>query len=309
MATLSAKYIAGFFDADGTVNVVFQSDTKRPQLRLGFCQATSQDEVLHLIHEEWGGHLRYNIVKGVSYTHLTWSGNKQCAMLLNRIKQFLVIKRHYAEVCLDVCSRQIERDEIPKVREYLAIQRKQKSLPLPKHPSRKWLAGYIDGDGCISVQSISKHSGLASLILHIAASNYDTEGLEIIQKQFGGRINDMCEGRVKQYQLSLPASKVNEVFAEIYTAMIVKRDQAEFILKCAAMGHFRDGKSIKAALKHLKAHPHRLSEPKSDVNTLVATVQDLPKHQRDPVEHAASVRKMHTALRAKRAMRQSETTV
>ena len=294
MATLSAKYIAGFFDADGTVNIVFQADTKRPQLRLGFCQKTEQDEVLQLIHAEWGGHMRCGFVKGVSYSHLTWSGNKQCAMLLNRIKQFLVIKRHYAEVCLDISERQIEKDEIPKVREYLKIQRRQKSLPLPKHPSRKWLAGYIDGDGCISVTQLRRPSGAAELILHIAASNYDTEGIEIIQKQFGGRINDMCEGRVKQYAVSLAPSKVREIFEEIHPSMVVKKTQAEFILKCAAMGHLRDGESIKAALKHLKAHPHRLSEPKPDVETLFQTVKDLPKFERTKDSYLP------------RAMRQSE---
>lgn len=295
MATLSPKYIAGFFDADGTVCVVFQADTRRPQLRLGFSQKTEQDEVLLLIHAEWGGHVSYDIVKGVSYTHLTWSGNKQCSMLLNRIKQFLVIKRHYAEVCLDMCERSIPKEEIPRVREYLKIQRKQKSLPLPKHPSRKWMAGYIDGDGCISVTQLRKPSGVAELVLHIAASNFDTEGIEIIHKQFGGRINDMCEGRVKQYAVSLAPSKIEEMFGEIHTAMVVKRSQAEFILKCAAMGHLRDGESIKAALKHLKAHPHRLSEPKPDVETLFQRVKNLPKFERSKDSYLS------------RAMRQSET--
>jgi hypothetical protein len=307
MATLSSKYIAGFLDADGSIGVVFKADCLTPQLNISFSQKTDQDEVLQRIHEEWGGSYRVEHVNGVAYSKLAFGGNKQASMLLNRIRQFLVIKRHYADVCLDVCSRKIAREEIPKVREYLKVHRKQPALPLPKHPTRKWLAGYIDGDGCISVQNISKHSGTAYLVLHIAASSFDTEGLEIIQKQFGGRINDMCQGRVKQYQLSLQPSKIQEVFAPIVDAMIVKRDQAEFILKCAAMGHLRDGESIKAALKHLKAHPHRLSEPKPDLAKLFATVRDLPAHVRDPEEHAASVRKMRAALATKRAMRQSAT--
>jgi hypothetical protein len=300
MATLSPKYIAGFFDADGTVSVAFHADTKCPQLRLGFSQKTDQDEVLQRIHMEWGGCLRYDVIKGVSYTHLTWSGNRQVPMLLNRIKQFLVLKRHYAEVCLDVATRQIEKGEIPRVREYLKIQRRQKSLPLPKHPSRKWLAGYIDGDGCISVTRVDPTSGRPSLVLHIAASLYDTEGIEIIQKQFGGCIHDMSEGRNRQYVLSLPASKIIEVFDEIHTSMIVKRTQAEFILKCAAMGHLRDGESIKAALKHLKAHPHRLSEPKPDVHALFATVRDLPAFVRTTENYSQASYKSWEARRAMR---------
>jgi len=276
MATLSDKYIAGFFDADGSVSVVFVADCKTPQLRLNFSQATLQDEVLHRIHEERGGCISYRMIKGVSYTILSYSGNKQATMFLNRIAKFLVIKRHYVAVCLDICERQLPRTEIERVKEYLKIQRRQKSVPLPKHPSRKWMAGYIDGDGCISVQAVHKVSGVASIVLHIAAAEFDTEGIEIIQKQFGGCIHDMCGGRVRQYKLSVSASKAIEVFDEIASSMVVKQDQAKFILKCAAMGHFRDGNNIKAALKHLKAHPHRLSEPKPNVSEL--PVRDLPKY-------------------------------
>ena len=304
MATLSEKYVAGFFDADGSVNVVFQANCKTPQLRIGFSQATLQDEVLHRIHAEWGGCISYNVIKGASYTHLTYSRNRQCSTLLNRIRKFSVIKRHYIDVCLDVCSRQIGREEIPRVREYLKIQRKQRALPLPKHPTRKWLAGYIDGDGCISVTSLRKPFGQAAMMLHIAASEFDTEGIEVIQNAFGGAIHGMCDGRVRQLAISLQASKINEIFSEIAEHMIVKQDQAKFILKCAAMGHLRDGENIKAALKHLKAHPHRLNEPKPDLEALVKTVRDLPASRLTPEQYSERSRKTWVT---RRVMRQSET--
>jgi ribosomal protein S14 len=55
---------------------------------------------------------------------------------------------------------------------------------------------------------------------------------------------------------------------------VTKKDQAMFILGCAKMGHYRDGKSIKAGLKHLKAQEHRLSESEADVSGLLKTVED-----------------------------------
>lgn len=296
MAKLSDKYIAGFFDADGSVSVVFVAATNLPQLRVGFSQKTDQDEVLSLIHKEWGGCLDYTFVKGVSYTRLTWSGNKQCRILLNRIKPYTVIKRHYIETCLDICERHLEREEIPRVREYLKVHRKVRSLPLPKHPTRKWLAGYIDGDGCISITKIHPVSGVPTMVLHIAASVFDTEGIETVHKVLGGAIHPMAEGRVRQYVLALQPSKITELFGEIWQHMVVKRDQAELILKCAAMGHLRDGENIKAALKHLKAQPHRLNEPKPDVQSLFETIRDVPKYTWG-VERLA---KAHEALRVKR---------
>lgn len=275
MGKLSDKYVAGFFDADGTVGVVYQADCRTPQLRVAFSQKTSQDEVLALIREEYAGCLSYDIVNGVSYTKLSYSGNRQCSQLLNRIKPHCVLKRQYIEVCLDVCARQLEKDEIERVKAYLKIQRKQRCLPIPKHPTRKWLAGYLDGDGCLNVTTIGRYE-TGKAILHIAASDFDTEGIELIQKQFGGAIHDMCEGRVKQLVVQLPASKAIELLTPIVPHMIVKKTQAELLLGCAAMGHYRDGRNIKAAMKHLKAHPHRLSEPKPNVAALLRDVRNLP---------------------------------
>lgn len=275
MGRLSDKYVAGFFDADGSVSVVFHADCIAPQLRVAFSQKTEQDEVLHLIQKEYGGCLTYDVVNGVSYTKLSYSGNRQCEKLLRRIVPWSVIKRHYINVCLDVCQRKVNKSEHEAIRAYLKIQRKQRSLPLPKHPTRKWLAGYIDGDGCISATTVGRYA-TGKVVLHIAASDFDTEGIELIQKQFGGVIHDMCEGRVRQLVIPLSASKAKDIFADIARHMIVKRSQVEFILGCAEMGHYRDGKNIKAAMKHLKAHPHRLSEPKPNVAELLKSVRNLP---------------------------------
>ena len=72
--------------------------------------------------------------------------------------------------------------------------------------------------------------------------------------------------------------------------LIIKQDQARFLLGCAEMGHFRDGKSIKSALKQLKAQPHRLSEPKADVPALLATVQDPPNPRPEIARRVAAGR-------------------
>jgi hypothetical protein len=197
-------------------------------------------------------------------------------MLLNRIKNFSVLKRRYIEVCLDMRSRVVDRSQVDLLRAYMKAQRKIKSYPIPTFPPRKWLAGYFDGDGCLSasVHKNSKHGG-AAVVVNIPAENCYEGGIELIHKAYGGSIKQMREN-VKQWYLSVPASKAKEFFGYFGKYSIVKKSQIEFILKCAEMGHFRDGKSIVASLKHLKAHPHRLSEPKPDVNTLVQSVKDVP---------------------------------
>lgn len=281
MARLSEKYIAGFFDADGSVQVVFVADCTTPQLRIAFSQKTEQDEVLHLIQKDYGGCITYDMIGSGQYTKLSFSGNKQCHMLLNRIKNFSVLKRRYIEVCLDLCSRKLDRSERERVRAYLKAQRKIKSYPIPTFPPRKWLAGYFDGDGCLSatVHKNSKNGG-AHVRACFSAEDCYVGGVELIQKAFGGSLKRLREN-VMQWYLDVPASKATEFFDYFGKYAVVKRTQIEFILRCAAMGHFRDGKNIVAGLKHLKAHPHRLSEPKPDVNALVQSVQDVPKFKWD----------------------------
>ena len=277
MARLSEKYIAGFFDADGTVGVVFHRDCKTPQLRVAFSQETKQDEVLHLIQRDYGGSISYSMIGSGQYTKLSFSGNKQATMLLNRIKKHSVLKRRYIEVCLDVCGRQLDCSEIDRVKAFLKIQRKIKSYPLPNFPPRKWLAGYFDGDGCVHAgvrkSSVNKH---AQVRAHFCAEDCYEGGIEVIQKAFGGSIKQMREN-VKQWYLDVSPSKATEFFGYFGKHTVVKRSQIEFILKCAEMEHFRDGIIIESAMKHLKAHPPRLSESKPDVDGLFRKVKNLQK--------------------------------
>lgn len=267
---LSEKYLAGFLDADGCIYIQWLQEGWRPQLRINFSQKTEQDEVIGMIHKEYGGYLKVTTIKGVDYTGLDFAG-KHADMLLSRIKKHLVIKRRYADVCLSL-SRE-KAYNIPELKQRMKVERQIQSLPLPNYPSRKWLAGYIDGDGCISTHGMSK-LGAAKVVLHIACSNYDTEGIELLHKAYGGGIFDMSQGRCKQWTLILHPSKAKEVFSPIVKYMVTKQDQARLILSCAAMGHYRDGKGIKTALQQLKARPHRLNEP-GDYKAERAAVKEL----------------------------------
>lgn len=276
MSKLSEKYVAGFFDADGTVCLQFNG-RGRPTLYVGFSQKTSKDEVLKRIQEEFGGSFGVVKINGGLYSHLTFC-SKNAGKLLNRVHKHLVIKRHYASVCMETAEKKVI-DSL-EVKKYLKSQRRQRSYPVPKHPTRKWLAGYFDGDGCLSVTDIMRPFGQAHIIAHIACSDYDTEGIDCIKNYFGGAIHNMCDGRCRQWALSLSdPSKAKEFLGYFGKHCIVKRDQVLFVLGCAEMGHYRDGKSIKAALKQLKAQEQRLSE--SGVAQMVSTIKDLPKQKRN----------------------------
>jgi len=272
---VSEKYLAGFLDSDGHISLELQP-TGRSYLRLIFSQKRSQDAVIHMIQRDYGGAAIDRTVGTGKYTDLAISG-KQAAMILERIRNHLVVKREYAQWCLDRVGQHFDPDEFKAARR--AARRAERVIAAPNYPSRKWMAGYFDGDGCLSL-TVYALTGNATIVATIAAAVYDTRGIELIHKAFGGGIYDMCDGRVKQWRVAPDAAKVKQMLGHFVADSIVKRDQVELLLKCAAMGHFRDGNNIKAAMKHLKSHPHRLSESAPDLNELAATIRDLAPHKR-----------------------------
>lgn len=277
MARLSEKYIAGFLDSDGAVEMDIR-EGRNISIALTFSQKTSQDKVLYLIQDALeGGNVITRVVNDVSYSKYQLYGRK-AVQALHRIAQHLVIKRHYAHACLNLHGTRV--DDAAAIKLHLKEQRRIKSLPLPNYPPRKWLAGYFDGDGCLSVVRLRGPQGAADIVAHIACANYDTAGIELIHKVYGGRIHDMRNGQCRQWALWMQPSKAKEFLSYFAKHLITKREQAYFILGCAAMGHYRDGRTIKAALKQLKAHEHRLNERGADISALLSQVKDLPKYER-----------------------------
>lgn len=300
MAKLGDKYLAGFLDADGSIGVRFTVTSSKPQFEVSFHQNTDQDEVIHRIHEELGcGSLLYRTSNfGTKYSSLILrksDGRK----LLSRIGQYLVVKRHFAHIVLDLLDRSFAKEEIPAIIAYLKVHRFEPSLPLPVHPSRGWAAGYLDGDGSFSVTKLSKLGPVANLMLHVACDKRKTEGIELLKKAFGGNIYTMAQDRCRQWSLLMDPAKVRAIMPDLAKRMVVKADQAYFLLGCAEMGHFRDGINIKAGLKHLKAQPHRLNELRADVSELLKTVRDLPKPKR--TDYGDFVRDWHGRITGKKS--------
>jgi hypothetical protein len=246
-------------------------DLRRAYLSLEFSQLTAQDEVLFRIQDVLGGAISISASRQASTLKVH---GKPAELALNRIRKHLVIKRHYANVVLDMVRKPVNMES---AKAYLKAQRQQKSLPMPNFPPRKWLAGYFDGDGSFQIR-VSPRSGSAQIVASIVSSAYDSEGIEILQKAFGGSMRQWSgqsgTGLVV-WTMSMPPSKAIEFIGYFQKHLITKREQALFILGCAAMGHSQDGERIKAAMKQLKAQPHRLNVPRSDVAGLLATVSPM----------------------------------
>jgi len=279
MSRLGDKYIAGFLDADGCITMEwseikrdFASPIRKPHLVLKFAQLTQKDEVIYRIQEAIGGRISSRMMNDKDfYTSLIIAG-KDAEMALSRIQKYLVVKRHIAGIALEMNKKTMDRKEGTA---FFRMNRKVQSYPLPNFPTRQWLAGYFDGDGCFATR-LPKGRSAVQFMAEIACSDYDSEGIELIQKVFGGAIHPHgAEGHLRVWSMAISPSKAKQFVGYFNKHLIVKKEQSDFILGCADMGHYRDGISIKSAMKQLKAHPHRLNEPRPNASMFLKDVREM----------------------------------
>jgi hypothetical protein len=262
---LSDKYLAGFVDGDGSISV-----QQGRYLWLEIHQQQKQDGVIELARDVLAPgnklHVRYGRRRGTPTvaTRLVITGQKAVDVLC-RIKPHLVVKR----ARLNRFLRELEFTE------------RVGTDSTPVHPARKWLAGYFDADGCISA-SVSKRGGTATMRFSIDAGFEELEGLYLVQKAFGGDVYRRQSTGCYRWMLRADAGKALAFLGYFAKHLVIKREQAYFVLGCAAMGHFRDGRIIDDTLKAMKQHPHRLNDLTTDVDVTQALsqVRNLQKTHR-----------------------------
>ena len=136
-----------------------------------------------------------------------------------------------------------------------------------KRLSWKYIAGFVDGEGCIDIQ----HSKGCYVIprLRIALSAEGKEVVEILQNNFGGSIylrasknpnwSDAYSWEITGYK------RVASFLRNIVNHLIIKKEQARLILWCE---NNLKGKlltkevreCVREEIKAMKRDPHRLSE-------------------------------------------------
>ncbi len=274
---LSEKYLAGFIDADGSFGIRFKRSTEgryRVDFYLECSQKASRNKVLHMLCDNFGGHV-YDKRSKSGYGGDPWSvwsvPPKQARLLIARIEKYLVVKKAFAGICLKYWqdNRHINDTQLELHQKQIKAARKAKSQ-LPNYPSRKWLAGYFDGDGCFA---ISKHkSGFAYVSARITAHIDADNGINLINKAFGGNIYTNKGKKLPMSVINLPPSKAKQFIEFFGKHLIVKRAEAYFVLGCARGGNYRDGNTIRRIMKQLKAQQQRLNDTDVDVSLMLEQV-------------------------------------
>lgn len=272
---VNEKYIAGFIDADGHISVRARIGAK-PDLIVTMSQRELYRDALDFAQSEFGGNIRVVSIEDGQYATLQMRSGpaRKCA---ERLKKYMVLKRHHAERLLDlVDSSYVLRDEhdVRRIRDEVKRIRAYGADRLPNFPSRKWLAGYFDGDGNFSVK-VDKSNGFGYPHAAILAAPNYIAGITLLHGAFGGRING-C-GQNATWTLMLQPSKAKEFLEYFAQHLYIKKPQAYFLLGCAEH-NFRDGITVRDTIKALNSRQHRLSDPEGEAARLVREVNfDIPK--------------------------------
>jgi hypothetical protein len=272
---MNEKYLAGFIDADGHISVRARVGA-RPDLIVVLAQKALFPEALVYAQKEFGGRSYTKTLNGVDHLYLDLRAGpaRKC---LERLKRYMVIKRHHAERMLElvdssfVCKTEADvlsiRQQVKEIRAYGADR-------LPNFPSRKWLAGYFDGDGSFNVKVCKKTNYAYPAASILAAPNY-VAGIVLLQQAFGGTI--CAVGQNAFWQLPLSPSKAKQFLPYFAQHLNNKRAQAYFLLGCADH-NFRDGIKIRDTIKALNSQQHRLSDPEGEAARLVKLIDfNIPK--------------------------------
>lgn len=251
---ISDKYVAGFFDSDGSVGLNWcrskvNTDCFRFTLRITFAQHSLRRSVLEEIQKKFGfGNIQDKDREGL---HLVFNSN-YALRVAERIHKHCVIKGEYLRNLMHIFQNnnvEYTKQEKDLLMSQLKILRKQKNPRIYNYPSRKWMAGYIDGDGSL-YSSWNKQKENMKPMLAAATSTWDTAGVELLQKAYKGSIfYKKGDGVVWQ----LPLTKENiPILKHLANNLILKKRNAEFIIEILREGkHYRkNGCTTEQGLKY-----------------------------------------------------------
>lgn len=230
----SLKYFAGLFDADGSFDIrpVKREGYYTINMRAALYQKSGRDEPLQDFAEQWGVTVKDD-GRGCSIVCLQGSTARR---FMEQVKQHLVCKKNVVEYLLSLDKLKVSKEELKILRQSIKEARVTQ-VTEKNFPSRQWMAGYVDGDGCIT-SSFRKSDGNLEFKLSVVSHFTQCAGLFLMKKFFKGHITEQKD--VLKWSVTLSQTKCEEVLGYFVKHSRIKRDQIEYVLGIVRSGsHFR----------------------------------------------------------------------
>lgn len=177
-----SKYLAGLLDADGNLCLVNNNGYLHIVLSLSMSESIDRDGKFAKYLSSKVGKLQTRRRKDTWATQNEWVVRKRSDLekLLPHVIKHMVVKGASWQKMLELYRSKPKEFDLEKLRSDCLVTGPVK----PKnHPSWPWVAGYIDGDGWYL-----KRKRPRQVEMHVGVVSNTTEGLELLQKAFGGVI-------------------------------------------------------------------------------------------------------------------------
>lgn len=181
------KYLAGLFDADGSVSFLFRKHKDVTYVSLCFQIAQKDKSLL----ESFGiGNITVN---NKGYAALRVTAKNELEKLLPRIIKHSIVKGKHLQRMLEkyreVRSTALSDTEVEELKTFAKTSRQDPGPVKPKnYPTWAWLAGYLDGDGWYTMRHDKRQNYTSMLVGAVAHPDDAEHSLKLIQKQHGGQI-------------------------------------------------------------------------------------------------------------------------
>jgi hypothetical protein len=221
---ITDKYIAGLIDSDGYLgfNIKKRADGSfRVGPRVSIKQRQDRSQVLYDIAAEWD----IQVYDDANTHCIVFTGNK-ANRILERIQKHLVIKPDVAKFILESTPTECSEEELKDLKNAFNVVRRTTPEREHNYPSRRWLAGYFDGDG--SLQCDKK----GNLKLQFTSHEREQAALKLIHKAFGGSLH--VSGNVAKLYIYLPyrysKNHIDSVLGYFGKHSVIKQSQVQFVL-------------------------------------------------------------------------------
>lgn len=228
------KYYSGFADSDGSF-MLDPYKTKEGYVvrtRTVFTQTLRRAYILKPIAEEFGVNvlsyerLNKRVNKTYQCSSVTLTGDKSLRFLQQCCKH-LVLKYDIVKYLLSIDGEIVSAEGLKEIRSNL---KKLRDSCKPTHKtkiSRQWMAGYVDGDGCIS-SSFRNRDGNLEFNLTVSSNTNDPQAIDLLHSHFKGFFTK--NGKDLKWKVGLNKNNVEKVLGHCLKHLVLKRSQADFVM-------------------------------------------------------------------------------
>lgn len=259
------KYYAGLADADAYIGLSFNKSTDGTYLVYSVVKYAFRWDTAHKVLPDLCEHFNvetFHVEKELGHpqeaVQLT---GKKAVRLLEQLKKHSVLKRELMEWVCSMNATKLEEKDLKAVRKKLKDLRSDTSPSKRQYPSRQWLAGYIDGDGCFATVYDKKYGGLVFRLM-ITSHRDDPQGIELIRDTYGGLIQVRKDKNYCYYLTLAGAGKSEKLLSGVLPHLRVKRVQADLVRHTLRTGrHLKKNGATAQSNKELHERMKQLKKP------------------------------------------------